>query len=111
MGEALALDAAWLFAAFLIISVLAAAGIAARRYLLQRGGGTVECGLRQRFAQPVASRQSWLPAARRRALAYLTAGESSVPGEVSASAAASSCLVRSTLISPASWAWAARIET
>jgi Protein of unknown function (DUF2550) len=46
VGEALALDAAWLFAAFLIISVLAAAGIAARRYLLQRGGGTVECGLR-----------------------------------------------------------------
>lgn len=46
MGEALALDAAWLFAAFLIISVLAAAGIATRRYLLQRGGGTVECGLR-----------------------------------------------------------------
>ena len=47
MGEALALDAAWLCAAFLIISVLAAAGIAARRYLLERGGGTVECGLRQ----------------------------------------------------------------
>ncbi len=47
MGEALALDAAWLFAAFLMILVLAAAGIAARRYLLERGGGTVECGLRQ----------------------------------------------------------------
>jgi len=47
VGEALALDAAWLFAAFLIILVLAAAGIAARRYLLERGGGTVECGLRQ----------------------------------------------------------------
>jgi Protein of unknown function (DUF2550) len=47
VGEALALDAAWLFAAFLIILVLAAAGIAARRHLLERGGGTVECGLRQ----------------------------------------------------------------
>ena len=47
MGGALALDAAWLFAAFLIIAVLAAAGIAARRFLLERGGGTVECGLRK----------------------------------------------------------------
>ncbi len=47
MGRALALDAAWLFAAFLIVLVLAAAGIAFRRYLLERGGGTVECGLRQ----------------------------------------------------------------
>ena len=47
MGEALALDAAWLFAAFLVILVLAAVGIAARRYLLERGGGTVECGLRK----------------------------------------------------------------
>ncbi len=48
MGEALALDAAWLFAAFLILLVLAASGIAARRFLLERRGGTVECGLRQR---------------------------------------------------------------
>ncbi len=47
MGEGLALDAAWLFAAFLIVLVLAAVIIAARRYLLERGGGTVECGLRQ----------------------------------------------------------------
>ena len=47
MGGALALDAAWLFAAFLVILVLAAAGIAARRFLLERGGGTVECGLRK----------------------------------------------------------------
>ena len=46
MGGALAFDAAWLFAAFLIILVLAAVGIAARRFLLERGGGTVECGLR-----------------------------------------------------------------
>ena len=47
MGGALALDAAWLFAAFLIILILAAVGIAARRFLLERGGGTVECGLRR----------------------------------------------------------------
>jgi hypothetical protein len=47
VGGALALDAAWLFAAFLIIAILAAAGIAARRFLLERGGGTVECGLRK----------------------------------------------------------------
>jgi hypothetical protein len=47
VGGALALDAAWLFAAFLVILILAAAGIAARRFLLERGGGTVECGLRK----------------------------------------------------------------
>jgi len=47
VGGALALDAAWLFAAFLIVLVLAAVGIAVRRFLLERGGGTVECGLRR----------------------------------------------------------------
>ena len=47
MGEGLALDAAWLLAAFLVILVLVAAGIAGRRFLLERGGGTVECGLRR----------------------------------------------------------------
>ena len=47
MGGALALDAAWLLAAVLVILILAAAGIAARRFLLERGGGTVECGLRK----------------------------------------------------------------
>ena len=47
MGGALALDAAWLFAAVLIILILAAASIAVRRFLLERGGGTVECGLRK----------------------------------------------------------------
>ena len=46
MGEALALDAAWLFAALLIVLVAAAAGIAARRFVLERRGATVECGLR-----------------------------------------------------------------
>jgi Protein of unknown function (DUF2550) len=48
LGEGLALDAGWLFAAVLIVLVLAAAGIAARRFLLERGGATVECGLRRR---------------------------------------------------------------
>jgi hypothetical protein len=47
VGGALALDAAWLFAAFLVVLILAAASIAARRFLLERGGGTVECGLRR----------------------------------------------------------------
>lgn len=47
MGGALALDAAWLLAAFLVLLVLAASGIAVRRFLLERGGATVECGLRR----------------------------------------------------------------
>ena len=47
MTTALALDAAWVFAAFLVVVVLAAAVIAIRRILLDRGGGTVECGLRR----------------------------------------------------------------
>jgi Protein of unknown function (DUF2550) len=46
VGEGLALDAAWLLAAFLLLLVLAAAALATRRFLLERGGGTVECGLR-----------------------------------------------------------------
>ena len=46
-GGALALDAIWLFAAFLVLVVLAATVLAARRFLLERGGGTVECGLRR----------------------------------------------------------------
>jgi Protein of unknown function (DUF2550) len=47
VGEGLALDAAWLFAAFLVLLVVAAAVIAARRFLLERAGATIECGLRQ----------------------------------------------------------------
>lgn len=47
MSRALALDAAWIFAVFLIVVVLAAAGLAVRRILLDRGGGTVECALRR----------------------------------------------------------------
>jgi Protein of unknown function (DUF2550) len=46
VSGALAFDAAWLFAGFLILAVLLAAGITVRRILLDRGGGTVECGLR-----------------------------------------------------------------
>jgi hypothetical protein len=47
MSETLALDAAWIFAVFLVVVVLAAAAIAGRRILLDRGGGTVECELRR----------------------------------------------------------------
>ncbi len=46
MSDALAFDAAWLFAGFLLVVVLLAAVLTLRRYLLERGGGTVECGLR-----------------------------------------------------------------
>ena len=54
MGGALALDALWLFAIFLALIVLAATVLAVRRFLLERGGGTVECGLRR-----PAGRGSW----------------------------------------------------
>jgi len=47
VGEGLALDAAWLFAAFLVLLVLVAVGIAARRFLLERSGATIDCGLRK----------------------------------------------------------------
>jgi hypothetical protein len=40
-------DAVWLFAAVLVLVVLAAVVLASRRYLLERSGGTVECALRQ----------------------------------------------------------------
>jgi hypothetical protein len=39
-------DAVWIFAAVLVLIVLAAAVLASRRYLLERSGGTVECALR-----------------------------------------------------------------
>jgi hypothetical protein len=47
VGEGLAVDAVWLFAAVLALIVAAAAVLATRRYWLERGGGTVECGLRR----------------------------------------------------------------
>jgi hypothetical protein len=40
-------DAVWLFAAFLVILVVAAVVLASRRFLLERSGGTVECALRR----------------------------------------------------------------
>jgi hypothetical protein len=54
VGGALALDAIWFFAGFLALAVLAAVVLATRRFLLERGGGTVECGLRR-----PAGRGSW----------------------------------------------------
>lgn len=45
VGTALT-DAVWVFAAVLVLMVLAAAVLATRRFLLERGGGTVECVLR-----------------------------------------------------------------
>lgn len=57
MGGALALDAAGVFAAFLLLIVLAGIGIALRRVMLERGGGTVDCGLRLKAAD--GSWQSW----------------------------------------------------
>jgi hypothetical protein len=47
MSEAIALDAAWIFAAFLVIVLFCAIGLAIRRMLLDRRGGTVQCGLRR----------------------------------------------------------------
>jgi Protein of unknown function (DUF2550) len=46
VGGALS-DAVWIFAAVLVLVVLAAALLASRRYLLERSGGTVECALRR----------------------------------------------------------------
>jgi hypothetical protein len=46
VGDGVALDAIWLFAGFLALIVLAAAVLAIRRFLLERGGGTIECWLR-----------------------------------------------------------------
>jgi hypothetical protein len=40
-------DAVWLFAAFLVLLVVAAVVLATRRFLLERSGGTVECALRR----------------------------------------------------------------
>ncbi|HUK73727.1 MAG TPA: DUF2550 domain-containing protein [Streptosporangiaceae bacterium] len=57
MGGTLAFDTAGVFAVFLLLAVLAGIGIALRRVILERGGGTVECGLRQRTAD--GSWQGW----------------------------------------------------
>jgi hypothetical protein len=46
-GGRLALDAGWILVIVLILVLASAGGIAARRTLIERGGGTVECGLRR----------------------------------------------------------------
>jgi hypothetical protein len=46
VGGSAAADAGWLIAVLLALVVAAAVGVAGRRALLERGGGTVECGLR-----------------------------------------------------------------
>ncbi len=46
-GGRLALDAGWLLVVVLVIALGCATGIAGRRTLIERSGGTVECGLRR----------------------------------------------------------------
>jgi hypothetical protein len=46
-GGRVALDAGWLLLVILVIALACATGIATRRTLIERGGGTVECGLRR----------------------------------------------------------------
>jgi hypothetical protein len=46
-GGRLALDAGWLLIIVLTVALACAISIAARRSLIERGGGTVECGLRR----------------------------------------------------------------
>jgi hypothetical protein len=47
LGGRLALDAGWLLLAVLLVAVACATAIAARRTLIERGGGNVDCGLRR----------------------------------------------------------------
>jgi Protein of unknown function (DUF2550) len=62
-GTALALDGAWLLGTIVIVLVLAAVVLALRRVLIERGGGTVECGLRKPAGatpdQPAFHRGRW----------------------------------------------------
>jgi hypothetical protein len=46
-GGRLALDAGWLLVVLLVVAICCATGIAVRRTLIERGGGSVECGLRR----------------------------------------------------------------
>jgi hypothetical protein len=46
-GGQLALDAGWLLALILLVAVASATAIAARRTLIERGGGSIDCGLRR----------------------------------------------------------------
>jgi hypothetical protein len=47
VAQGLEFGVVWFLVAVLVVIVLAAAGIAVRRILLGRGGGTIECGLRR----------------------------------------------------------------
>jgi hypothetical protein len=47
VGGSTVVDAGWLIAIVLAFLVLAAVAVAARRALIERGGGTVDCGLRR----------------------------------------------------------------
>jgi hypothetical protein len=46
-GGRLALDAGWLLVVILAVALAAATVIAVRRTLIERGGGSIECGLRR----------------------------------------------------------------
>jgi hypothetical protein len=46
-GGRLALDAGWLLVVVLVVAIACATGIAVRRSLIERGGGSVDCGLRR----------------------------------------------------------------
>jgi hypothetical protein len=46
VGGSTVVDAGWLIAVVLVFLVLAAVAVATRRALIERGGGTVDCGLR-----------------------------------------------------------------
>jgi Protein of unknown function (DUF2550) len=46
-GGRLALDAGWLLVVVLVAALAGAAVIAARRTFIERGGGSIECGLRR----------------------------------------------------------------
>jgi len=46
-GGRLALDAGWLLVVVLVVAITGAVGIAVRRNLIERVGGSVECGLRR----------------------------------------------------------------
>jgi len=62
-GQSVALDSAWLLGALVIALVVAAVVLAGRRYLIERGGGTVDCGLRKPAGatpdQPASHRGRW----------------------------------------------------
>ena len=47
MGGSTVVDAGWLLVVVLVFLVLAAVAVAGRRALIERGGGTVDCGLRR----------------------------------------------------------------